>query len=174
MHHLQVSLFVRVDSKIGDNSASASKDLVADVSTNRRHYAKFHKPEYHAWCEKNDFESKLEEDAKARLQAQKAEELKKKILKQQSLDPHLREKPARPAPYTDELLIDAAIQWLIATDQPIDALTHPKFKEMMDVAARATEGVNLPNSAQTRDAIIKLFHDQMNKLKIRLHVRILL
>ncbi|KAF7344634.1 putative AC transposase [Mycena venus] len=166
------------------------KDLVADVSTNRRHYAKFHKTEYHAWCKTNDFESKLKEDVEARQKAQKAEELKKKILTQQSLDPHLREKPARPAPYTDELLLDAAIQWLIATDQvstsslcyhlltllqqPIDALTHPKFKEMMDIAARATEGVNLPNSAQTRDAIIKLFHDQMNKLKIRLHVCILL
>ncbi|KAJ6593318.1 hypothetical protein B0H19DRAFT_17359 [Mycena capillaripes] len=144
-----------------------NKDLVADVSTHRRHYTKFHKSEYHAWCDQNDVESKLEEDVKARQQAQKAEELKQKVLKQQSLDSYLREKPARLAPYTDELLLDAAIQWLIATDQ--DALTHPKFKEMIDIAARATEGVNLPNSAQTRDAIIKLFHDQMNKLNIRLH-----
>ncbi|KAJ7931812.1 hypothetical protein B0H13DRAFT_1593791, partial [Mycena leptocephala] len=147
--------------------------LVADVSTNRRHYAKFHKPEYHAWCKTNDFESKLEEDVKARQQEQKADELKKKLLKQQTIDPHLREKPARPAPYTDELLLDAAIKWLIATDQPIDALTHPKFKEMIDIAARATQGVNLPNRDQTREAIIKLFHDQMTQLKIRLHVRIL-
>ncbi|KAJ7305436.1 hypothetical protein DFH08DRAFT_825124 [Mycena albidolilacea] len=83
-------------SEIGNNSASASKDLVTDASTNRRHYAKFHKTEYHAWCEKNDFESKLEEDVK----------------------------------------------WLIATDQPIDTLTHPKFKEMMDIPARATEASN--------------------------------
>jgi hypothetical protein len=44
---------------------------------------------------------------------------------------------------------------------------------MIDIAARATEGVNLPNREQTREAIIKLFHDQMNQLKIRLHVRIL-
>ncbi|KAF7346742.1 putative AC transposase [Mycena sanguinolenta] len=149
------------------------KDLVADVSTNRRHYAKFHKAEdtlieYHAWCKQTDFESKLDEDVKARQQAQRAEELKKKVLKQQSLDPHLREKPARPVPYTDELFLDAAIQWLIATDQPIDALTHPKFKEMINIAARATEGINLPTRAQTRNAIIKLFHDEMNKLKIRL------
>ncbi|KAJ6619650.1 hypothetical protein B0H10DRAFT_1793276, partial [Mycena sp. CBHHK59/15] len=139
--------------------------LVADVSTNRRHYAKFHKPEYHAWCKTNDFESKLEED--------------KKLLKQQTIGPHLREKPARPAPYTDELLLDAAIKWLIATDQVshivfiLLPLTHPKFKEMIDIAARATQGVNLPNRDQTREAIIKLFHDQMTKLKIRLHVHIL-
>ncbi|KAJ7730111.1 hypothetical protein DFH07DRAFT_756442, partial [Mycena maculata] len=74
---------------------------------------------------------------------------------------------------TDELFLDAAIEWLIATDQPIDTLMHPKFKEMIDIAARATQGVNLPNREQTREAIIKLFHDQMTKLKIRLHVRIL-
>jgi hypothetical protein len=38
------SKFIHVGgSEIGNNSASASKDLVADVSTNRRHYAKFHK-----------------------------------------------------------------------------------------------------------------------------------
>jgi hypothetical protein len=74
-------------------------------------------PEYHAWCKTNDFESKLEQDVKARQQEQKADELKKKLLKQQTVDPHLREKPARPAPYTDELLLDAAIKWLIATDQ---------------------------------------------------------
>ncbi|KAJ7146956.1 hypothetical protein C8R44DRAFT_599361, partial [Mycena epipterygia] len=146
------------------------KDLVADVSTHRRHYAKFHKSEYHAWCETNDFESKLGEDVKAR---QKADEHKNKLLKQQTIDPHLREKPARPTPYTDELLLDAAIKWLIATDQPIDALTHPKFKEMIDIAARATEGVNLPNREQTREAIIRLFHDQMSQLKLRLHVRVL-
>ncbi|KAJ6531007.1 hypothetical protein B0H10DRAFT_1861572, partial [Mycena sp. CBHHK59/15] len=132
---------------------------VADVSTNRRHYAKFHKPEYHAWCKTNDFESKLEED--------------KKLLRQETIDPHLREKPARPAPYTDELLLDATIKLLITTDQPIDVLTHPKFKEMIDIAAQATQGINLPNWRQTREAIIQLFHDQMSELKICLHVRIL-
>ncbi|KAJ6569903.1 hypothetical protein B0H10DRAFT_2354970, partial [Mycena sp. CBHHK59/15] len=155
------------------------KDLVADVSTNRRHCAKFHKPEYHAWCKTNDFESKLEEDVKARQQEHKADELKKKLLKQQTIGPHLREKPAQPAPYTDELLLDAAIKWLIATDQVshivliLLPLMHPKFKEMIDIAARATQGINLPNHDQTHEAIIKLFHDQMTKLKIRLHVRIL-
>ena len=62
---------------------------------------------------------------------------------------------------------------LTLLQQPIDALTHPKFKEMIDIAARATQGVNLPNRDQTREAIIKLFHDQMTQLKIRLHVRTL-
>ncbi|KAJ7715226.1 hypothetical protein DFH07DRAFT_974235 [Mycena maculata] len=69
----------------GDKShrtCTICKDFVADVSTNRRHYAKFHKPEYHTWCKTNDFESKLEEDVKARQQEQKANELKKKLLRQ--------------------------------------------------------------------------------------------
>ncbi|KAJ6573325.1 hypothetical protein B0H10DRAFT_1838579, partial [Mycena sp. CBHHK59/15] len=167
--------------------------LVADVSTNRRHLQSFTRlkiqlysilklislqPEYHAWCKTNDFESKLEEDVKARQQ-EHTDELKKKLLKQQTIGPHLREKPAQPAPYTDELLLDAAIKWLIATDQVshivliLLPLMHPKFKEMIDIAARATQGINLPNHDQTHEAIIKLFHDQMTKLKIRLHVRIL-
>ncbi|KAJ7602668.1 hypothetical protein FB45DRAFT_773988, partial [Roridomyces roridus] len=124
--------------------------LVADVSTHRRHYAKFHKPAYHDWCKKNNFESKLEEDVKQRKERERAAELKQQILQQKTLDPHLREKPARPAPYTDELFLDAAIEWLISTDQPIDALVHPKFRAMIDIAARATEGVTLPTRAQTR------------------------
>ncbi|KAJ7443384.1 hypothetical protein FB451DRAFT_1056943, partial [Mycena latifolia] len=72
--------------------------------------------------------------------------------------------------YTDQLWLDAAVEWLAATDQPIDALSHPKFKAMIDIAARATQGVTIPNRKQTRAEIINLFHDQMDKLKIRLHV----
>ncbi|KAJ7867927.1 hypothetical protein B0H14DRAFT_2246927, partial [Mycena olivaceomarginata] len=90
---------------------------------------------------------------------------------QQSLDSHLRKKTDQPAPYTDDLFREAAVEWLIDTDQPIDALTNPKFKVMIDIAVRATEGVNLPTRAQTRQQIIKTFKNQMNKLKIRLHVR---
>jgi hypothetical protein len=41
---------------------------------------------------------------------------------------------------------------------------------MIDIAARATNGVKIPGRNSTRDEIIKLFHDQMNKLRIRLHV----
>ncbi|KAJ7465566.1 hypothetical protein FB451DRAFT_1041388 [Mycena latifolia] len=144
---------------------------VTDVSTFRRHLQKFHKPKYHEWAKKNNFESKLADDVKDRAEAAKAAAEAKVRLKQQSLAPHLREKPERPAPYTDQLWLDAAVEWLAATDQPIDALSHPKFKAMIDIAARATQGVAIPNRQQTRAEIIKLFHDQMDKLKIRLHVR---
>ncbi|KAG1822260.1 hypothetical protein EV424DRAFT_1274081, partial [Suillus variegatus] len=49
----------------------------------------------------------------------------------------------RIVPYVDSLFKQAAIEWLIATDQPIQAFEHPKFKEMIDVAAQATNGVKI-------------------------------
>ncbi|KAJ7651791.1 hypothetical protein B0H17DRAFT_958304 [Mycena rosella] len=146
--------------------------MVYDPSTVRRHLAKYHKPEYHAWAKEENFESKLSDDVKARKQAAEAAAAKEKFLRQQTLDSHLKEKPARPAAYTDELWLDAALDWLISTDQPIDALTNPKFEVMIDIAARATEGVTLTGRAQTRAEILKLFHEQMDKLKIRLHVSV--
>jgi hypothetical protein len=42
---------------------------------------------------------------------------------QQRLDPHLEEKPReRVIPYTDDLFREAAIQWLVSTDQVSEAL----------------------------------------------------
>ncbi|KAJ7624110.1 hypothetical protein DFH06DRAFT_1446385, partial [Mycena polygramma] len=151
-----------------------NKETVADPSTVRRHLESKHKEQYHKWATKHNFESKLSCDIKARADAvtAAAKEEEKAQLHQQSLDSHLRKKPDRVARYSDELMRDAALQWLIATDQPIDALTNPEFKKMIDIAARATEGVTLPNRAQTREGIINLFHEQMNQLKIRLHVRL--
>jgi hypothetical protein len=43
---------------------------------------------------------------------------------------------------------------LMLLQQPIDTLTHPKFKEMMDIPARATEGVT------GWDSSIALGHDE--------------
>ncbi|KAJ6521995.1 hypothetical protein B0H19DRAFT_859120, partial [Mycena capillaripes] len=146
------------------------KETVSDTSTVRRHLQKYHKPQYNSWADKNGFESRLPDDVKARADAAAAAASAKAKLTQRTLDKDLKKRPDRPAPYTDELFTEAALEWLIATDQPIEALTNPYFKNMIDIAARATEGVNLPNRAQTRDQIKQLFYDQMNKLKIRLHV----
>ncbi|KAJ7176397.1 hypothetical protein C8R43DRAFT_827557, partial [Mycena crocata] len=143
---------------------------VSDPSTNRRHLAKFHTPEYHQWCEKTGFESRLEADIAARKLAAAEAEDEKERLHQATLDPHLRNRPERPAPYSDELFREAAVEWLIATDQPIRALTHPKFKKMIDIAARATKGVTIPGRNSTRREIMNLFHAQMDKLRIRLSV----
>lgn len=85
---------------------------------------------------------------------------KKAERNQQAIDAHLTERKLaeRVMPYSDKLFKKAAIAWLVATNQvrlyscmrqhnliffikPIQALEHPKFKEMIDIAARATNGV---------------------------------
>ncbi|KAJ7886571.1 hypothetical protein B0H14DRAFT_2338193 [Mycena olivaceomarginata] len=125
---------------------------------------------YRAWCKKNNFESKLEDDISARKKAAAdAEEVKSK-LHQQTLIPHLRDKPERVVPYSDSAFRNAALEWLIATDQPIDALNHPKFKEMINFAACATNGVKIPSGKAARDEILNLFQKQMENLRVRIHV----
>ncbi|KAK6995737.1 putative AC transposase [Favolaschia claudopus] len=96
---------------------------ISDLSTNRRHMEAYHAPEYRKWCKDNTFESKLPADVKAR----KAEAAEAKVLEQQTLDPHLQKKPERVVRYSDKLFRDAAIEWLIATDQvshSFSSITH--------------------------------------------------
>ncbi|KAI1792038.1 hypothetical protein LXA43DRAFT_888178, partial [Ganoderma leucocontextum] len=140
--------------------------LVADVSTARRHFESAHAGTYRTWAEKNNFASMLPKDSKARRDDQAANN-------QSRIDPHLKQRPAqeRVVKYSDELFRTAAVEWLIATDQPIQALEHPAFKNMIDIAARATEGVTIPNRKQTRKAIIDLFKANLTKLRERLNVR---
>ncbi|KAJ7808037.1 hypothetical protein B0H14DRAFT_2380921, partial [Mycena olivaceomarginata] len=123
-------------------------------------------------AKKNNFESRLEEDIQARKKAAADAAEAKAQLHQQTLEPHLREKPERVVPYSDALFRDAALEWLIATDQPIDALTHPKFKDMIDIAGRATNGVKIPGRKATRQEIIDLFKKQMENLRVRINVSI--
>ncbi|KAJ7247539.1 hypothetical protein C8J57DRAFT_1080746 [Mycena rebaudengoi] len=99
---------------------------------------------YRAWCKKNNFESKLEDDISARQKAVADAEESKGKLHQQTLDPHMRDKPERVVPDSDSAFRDAALEWLIANDQPIDAFNHPKFKEMINIASRAPNGVKIP------------------------------
>lgn len=70
---------------------------------------------YVSWCKKNNFESKLPKAVKARKAAKEAEDCSKQSL----LDPHLEEQPPRKTfvPYSDSLFWEAAIEWLISTDQ---------------------------------------------------------
>ncbi|KAJ7659107.1 hypothetical protein DFH06DRAFT_1130673 [Mycena polygramma] len=135
--------------------------LISDATTNRRHMAK-HANLYRKWAKKHGFESKLEEDIKSRKKALADAEEEKAKLHQQTLEPHLREKPDR-----------VALEWLIATDQPIDALNHPKFKEMIDVASRAPDGVKIPGRKATRDEIMNMFQKQMENLRVRINCRYL-
>ncbi|KAF8802827.1 hypothetical protein BYT27DRAFT_7063060, partial [Phlegmacium glaucopus] len=111
--------------------------------TLRRHLESHHLTSYNKWCTDNSFESKLPKALKAQRNAKIAEDRSK----QSSIDPHLRERVERERviPYSDTLFRDAAIEWLVATDQPIQALEHPSFKNMIDIASRATNGVKLPD-----------------------------
>ena len=112
--------------------------------------------------------------------------------KQTSLDPHLQERVLKEhvIPYSDSFFRQVALEWLIETDQvlfhfktvapsliyhtnqPIQALDHPKFKEMISVAARATHGVTVPNCKATRKHIIDLFKKKLADLRSRLTVMI--
>ncbi|KJA13111.1 hypothetical protein HYPSUDRAFT_118035, partial [Hypholoma sublateritium FD-334 SS-4] len=108
--------------------------------TLRRHMQSRHKTTYLKWCKANNFDSMLPDDAKARrTEAHEA-------LKQTRVGDHFTTvDPAddykKLEPFSQDLFRDAAIQWLIETDQPISAFDHPTFQNMISVAARATKGV---------------------------------
>ncbi|KAF8868493.1 hypothetical protein BD779DRAFT_1460392, partial [Infundibulicybe gibba] len=138
--------------------------------TLQRHIASIHKGLYHKWCKAENFLSMLPEDACTRKLENQVEK-NQKMQQTQVIDHFNTVEPGEvPAFYSDELLKEAAIEWLIATDQPIQAFEHPKFKNMIDIVARATCGVVLPNRKQAREDIIRLFKDQMKRLRERLNV----
>ncbi|KAF9034073.1 hypothetical protein BJ165DRAFT_1356689, partial [Panaeolus papilionaceus] len=138
--------------------------------TLRRHMAARHKGTYCKWAKANNFDSMLPEDAKKRRE-EAADALLK--VQQTEVTSHFDtapEKPVPPAPYTDELFKSVAIQWLVETNQPIQAFNHPSFQWMIAVAARATQGVNLPSRKQTRAEIMRMFREHMKALGERLNV----
>ena len=122
------------------------------------------KGKYRKWADQAKFESKLPGDVKKRKVA--AETVTR------TLDCDLRERKLadRVLPYSDKLFQQAAIEWLVATDQPIRALEHPRFKEMIDIASRATNGVKIPSRKATRAEIKNMFKDYLMRLKSRLNV----
>src|ERR1700736_4606806 len=67
--------------------------------------------------------------------------------------------------FTDASFCEAAIHWLISTDQPIQAFEHPSFKMMIDIAMRAPNYISLPNRKATRQEILNMFKSQLTKLK---------
>ncbi|PCH40965.1 hypothetical protein WOLCODRAFT_34165, partial [Wolfiporia cocos MD-104 SS10] len=109
--------------------------------TLRRHLESTHRAKYLKWCKENKFQSMLPRDTKWWHDQMKAD-------LQSSLDSHLRERlPPKEHVilYSDALFREAAVEWLVATDQPIQALEHPSFKSMVEIAARATNGVRIPD-----------------------------
>ncbi|KAF8336665.1 hypothetical protein F5887DRAFT_891284, partial [Amanita rubescens] len=138
--------------------------LTSEVTTLRRHMDSMHRDAYEQWAQANNFTSMLPRDSKRRKQD--AQSLKES---QQRLDAHLRERDTT-IPYSDSRFCKVAIEWLVATDQPIQALEHPKYKEMIDVAASATKGVKIPNQKQSRAAVIDHFKENLRKLRRHLLV----
>ncbi|KAJ7868991.1 hypothetical protein B0H14DRAFT_2221360, partial [Mycena olivaceomarginata] len=110
----------------------------SQLSTLRRHLERFHKPEYYAWCRKENFESMLPCDTAARRA-----KVAISIGIQSTLDGHMGPCPAatKKVKYSAETFQDAAVKWIIATDQPIGATTNPHFREMIEIASRVTDGV---------------------------------
>ncbi|KAF8957688.1 hypothetical protein BDZ97DRAFT_1669493 [Flammula alnicola] len=154
---------------VNSRPKGSSQTIVSEATTLRRHIEANHLTKYITWCDKNNFESKLPKAVKARKDAKEAEDRSK----QSSLDPHLEERPPKETfvPYSDSLFREAAIEWLIATDQPIQALEHPSFQKMIDIAARGTKGVKIPNRKATRKHIINLFKKNLDNLRIKITVR---
>ncbi|KIM42287.1 hypothetical protein M413DRAFT_130441 [Hebeloma cylindrosporum] len=54
-----------------------------------------------------------------------------------------------------EIFYKAAIQWLIETNQPLQALNHPSFKKMISIAARADRDIKFPSRDEIRQAIME-------------------
>ena len=70
--------------------------------------------EYLKWAKENDFVSMLPKDCKQRKESAAAA-----AVQQTRLDSHLQPVVAKPkpTPYSDQLFHEAAIQWLVNTDQ---------------------------------------------------------
>ncbi|KAF6759595.1 hypothetical protein DFP72DRAFT_806404 [Ephemerocybe angulata] len=144
------------------------KYIVPDVSTLRRHLGSYHESKYRRWCSKNDFLSKLPKDIRARATAAEAE-----ADIQGTLDGHVKPIPPKPTiiKYSDAIFQEAAEDWLIITNQPLDALSHPKFQYMVDVASRALDGVKIPEKKNMRASIIHRFQKNVQELRHKLNVR---
>ena len=58
--------------------------------------------------------------------------------------------------------------------QPVQALEHPAFKNMIGIAAHATNGVVILNRKVTRYEIMNLFKKNLSNLHERLNVSVIL
>ncbi|KAF8164679.1 hypothetical protein BJ912DRAFT_863619 [Pholiota molesta] len=154
----------------GKDCVKRDKTVLSDTSTMRRHLEFLHSSVYRKWAKENHFLSMLPKDSSARRVAEQ------EALKQTSVNDHFTvQKPEdKPIAYSDEFFKEAALQWLIETDQPIHALENKAFRAMIQIAARATRSVHVPNRYQTRAAIINTFKKQMKALKDRLNVCVLM
>ncbi|KAG5335371.1 hypothetical protein C0989_001315 [Termitomyces sp. Mn162] len=109
------------------------KAIVNEVTMLQHHLEAHHSGKYQQWAQENSLDSKLLGDIKkCKVDAEHMT---------QTLDHNLKEKKLKEwaVKYTHKEFHRAEIEWLVTTDQPVQALKHPKFKHMIDVALCATE-----------------------------------
>ncbi|KAF6741045.1 hypothetical protein DFP72DRAFT_835444, partial [Ephemerocybe angulata] len=142
--------------------------LTAEVTTLRRHMEAHHHKRYVKWCDRNDFLSMLPKAVRARREAAEATQ------QQQTLDAHLQSIPQAPPvlKYSDALFQEVAEEWLIMTNQPVEALSNPQYQRMIAVAAASLAGVKIPDKRTIRQSLIDRFHKSVSELRNRLNVSI--
>ncbi|KIK94974.1 hypothetical protein PAXRUDRAFT_67625, partial [Paxillus rubicundulus Ve08.2h10] len=125
---------------------------------------------YHKWCKDNNFKYKLPDDVKACKTAATAANMRQGILNE-----HVQEiEPGEYVlPYMDKLFCEAAVEWLITTNQLRFIFYHPSFKKMIEIASRVTKGVVIPNCKATQAEIIDIFKRQMTRLCEHLNVSVI-
>lgn len=121
----------------------------------------------------------------------KAEEAAK--VSQATLDAHLKERTTkeRNIKYSEGIFRKAVVEWLICTDQvcivcrgvympclwysyvlfsqPISAVEHPKFRQMIEIAAASTKGASIPSRKAARAEIMRMFNTEMDGLRKKLN-----
>ncbi|KAH9959716.1 hypothetical protein BGW80DRAFT_1183226, partial [Lactifluus volemus] len=84
-----------------------------------------------------------------------------------TLDRDLKERQPleRVVPYSAQAFRRLSIEWLVATDQPIQSFQHPTFIAMLNMASRATNGLHIPGRKATRTELMNTFRNHLVKLK---------
>ncbi|KAH7884277.1 hypothetical protein F5I97DRAFT_1792655, partial [Phlebopus sp. FC_14] len=71
--------------------------------------------------------------------------------------------------YLDKLFQEVVIEWLISTNQSIQAIDYLSFRNMIEIVSCATKGVIVLNHKTTHAEIISIFKRQMSHLKEHLN-----
>ncbi|KAF8210002.1 hypothetical protein K438DRAFT_1960233 [Mycena galopus ATCC 62051] len=81
----------------------------------------------------------------------------------------LRTEPVKTIKYTSERLEEATNKRLIATDQSLSATENPWFRQMMEIASRVPDGINMLSRKMVQASIIRMFKANLLKLKALLN-----
>ncbi|KAF8548755.1 hypothetical protein OG21DRAFT_1381588, partial [Imleria badia] len=114
--------------------------------TLRRHQQAAHEEIYRKWATDNGFTSMLPVDTKCHQDEEArqhdATSSSASISRQSSLDGHLVP-VGTIIQYSESAFRNAALKWLIATDQPIHCMEHPMFQRLLDIVSRAPNRIKV-------------------------------